>query len=45
MDNEEKMFEIKIIPTIYSLWDELGVPEEQRTEEIEALNDSFRQLY
>lgn len=45
MDNDEKMFDIKIIPAIYALWDELGIPEEQRTEEIEALNDSFRQLY
>lgn len=45
MDKEEKMFEIKITPTVYSLWEELGVAEEQRTEEIEALNDSFRQLY
>lgn len=45
MDNQDKMFEIKIIPKVYSLWDELGVTEEQRTQEIDALNDSFRQLY
>lgn len=45
IDNPNDLFEIKIIPTVYTLWNELGIPETQRTEEIKALNESFHKMY
>ncbi|OHS96327.1 hypothetical protein TRFO_09956 [Tritrichomonas foetus] len=45
MQNSSQMFEIKIIPEVISLWDQLGISKDQRDQEIDTLTDSFRLLY